>query len=88
MLNPIWEKIDITALLNKIVRIYTFGLAQFSRILTARLNCTIPQIISLFTLSCGKEMVWQWTDINGTFMPRVLADTNYRHVSHKNRGGQ
>ncbi len=48
----------------------------------------IPQISSLFTLVCGQKMVWQWTGIIRTFKARKLADTNYRYVSHKNRGGQ
>ncbi len=51
-----------------------------------QLNCTIPQISSLFTLLCDQKMVWQRIEIIGIFMPRMLVDTTYRCVSHKNLG--
>ncbi len=56
--------------------VYTFGLAQTSRVLTMRFICMIPQISSLFALLCGKMMGLQWT---GTISGRLCRECWWTH---------
>ncbi len=56
MLDKVLVKIDITTLLQRIMSVRAFRLAKFSRCLTLRFNCAIPQINSFFALLCGKKI--------------------------------
>ncbi len=55
MLDQSLVKIDITALIQKIIIAFTFRWAQISRVRGMRFFCEIPQISSVFTLLCDKN---------------------------------